>query len=122
MPNTEFTKAFASMQGSVEGAMNGALVSNFSINLLLSGSMSLLWGLLHSTQILAHFPLINIMMPQNADMLFTILMKIATFDLIPTEAVIDDMQVSMGIVDDNFILSDNFESYGFDSTGPIRNL
>ena len=63
MPNTEFTEAFAGANSAFGGLTNSAIVSNFTINLLLSGSMSFLWGLLHTTQILAHFPLINIMMP-----------------------------------------------------------
>ena len=88
MANSDFTKAFALFNEGVGNATNGALIGNFILNLLFSFSINLLWGLLHAMQIVAHFPLINIMMPANAVMLFQVIVKIATFDLIPTEAFI----------------------------------
>ena len=66
MPNTAFTKAFVGMSGSFGNLTNAGMLGNFVVNLLLSGAMNMLWGLLHSMQIVAHFPLINIMMPGNA--------------------------------------------------------
>lgn len=88
MPNTDFTKAFVSGSSGFGNFTNASLVGNFLLNLLLSGAMNLLWGLLHAMQIVAHFPLINLMMPSNAQMLFEIIVKIATFDLIPTDVLI----------------------------------
>ena len=37
--------------------------SSFALNFLLMGSLSLLWGLIHAMQIVAHFPLLNIVIP-----------------------------------------------------------
>ena len=88
MENSAFTEAFALFTEGVGNLTDGALISNFIVNLLFSFGMNLLWGLLHAMQIVAHFPLINIMMPANAVMLFQVIVKIATFDLIPTEAFI----------------------------------
>ena len=88
MANTAFTKAFADLNGSLGNFANGALIGNFLMNLLLSGAMNFLWGMLHAMQIVAHFPLINIMMPPNAQMLFQVIVKIATFDMLPTEDLI----------------------------------
>ena len=48
MPKSEFTAIFDSVNQGVGGFSNAALASNFVVNLLLSGSMGLLWGLLHS--------------------------------------------------------------------------
>lgn len=76
---------------------NGALIGNFLFNLLLSGAMNLLWGLLHAMQIVAHFPLINVMMPSNASKFFKIMVKIATFDLIPVEDYIQDGEDRIGL-------------------------
>ena len=70
MPNTAFTKAFVGFSGSFGSATNAGMIGNFGVNLLLSGAMNMLWGLMHSMQIVAHFPLINIMMPGNAQVLF----------------------------------------------------
>ena len=88
MANNAFTLAFANFNTGVEHFTSGALIGNFAANLLLSGALNVLWGLLHAMQIVAHFPLINVMMPSNARMLFQVIIKIATFDIIPTEAFI----------------------------------
>ena len=73
MENSAFTKAFSTFNEGVGNGAKGALIGNFVVNLLLSGAMNLLWGLLHAMQIVAHFPLVNIMMPQNAGMLFQVI-------------------------------------------------
>ena len=122
MPNTEFTIAFADFNEGMGNFSSAALVGNFISNLLLSGTMSLIWGLLHSMQIIAHFPLLNIMMPTNAHMLFKILIKIATLDLLPTEEFLEDVQEFAGLINDDYELTDDFVTFGFDSTGPIRNM
>ena len=48
MPNSDFTKAFAGGSTSFGNFTNASLVGNFVVNLLLSGAMNLLWGLLHA--------------------------------------------------------------------------
>ena len=73
MPNDEFTKQFTAVTASAQDITNVALVSNVFINILLSSAMTFLWGLLHCMQIVAHFDLVNIMMPANAHHMFKIL-------------------------------------------------
>ena len=73
MPNDEFTKKFTALTESAQDLTNVALVSNVFINILLSGAMTFLWGLLHCMQIVSHFDLVNIMMPANAHHMFKIL-------------------------------------------------
>ena len=79
MPNTAFTKSFEGITGNVGDATNVSLFGNFLMNLLLSGAMNLLWGFLHALQIVSHFPLVSVMMPANAQLVFAIIIKIATF-------------------------------------------
>ena len=122
MPNTETSKYFASAGESFGNFSNAAMIGNFATNLFLSGAMTYLWGLLNSLQIVAHFPLINIMMPANAQMIFKTLIQIATFEFIPIESFIEHSEETMGIENEEFALTDNFADYGFDSTDPIRNL
>ena len=50
------------------------------------------------------------------------MVKIATFDMLPTEDLIQSGEETIGLKKDNFIVSDSFVDYGFDSTDPIRNL
>ena len=61
-------------------------------------------------------------MPANAHILFKILVQIATFDLVPTESVNAEMQSSLGIEDDDFVLTESFVDFEYLSSGPIRNL
>ena len=62
------------------------------------------------------------MMPANAHRFFKIIIQIATFDLFPTNFIIDEMEESIGISNDEFTLTDSFADFDFDSSGPIRNL
>lgn len=71
----------------VDGAKSTMLIgtgTSFALNFLLMGSLSLLWGLIHAMQIVAHFPLLNIVIPSNALVLYMALFEMANFDVIPT--------------------------------------
>ena len=72
-------------------ATSTAIVGNFVINVVLSGTMNLLWGMLHAMQMLSYLPLINVMMPANALIMFQVMIRISNFEIIDTEAVIDDV-------------------------------
>ena len=101
---------------------NYALVGNFVINIVLSGALTFLWSMINCVQIVAHFDLVNITMPANAQFLFKILVQIATFNILPTESLIEQIESYLGIVNDDFTLTDAFIDFQFDSSGPIRNL
>ena len=122
MPNDEFTESYKSAVEASQSITTAVLVGDFFGNLLLSGPMTLLWGMLNCMQIVSHFDLVNIMMPSNAQYLFKILVSIATFNILPTEGVIDEIEEWLGIVNDDFYLTESFLDFQFDSSGPIRNL
>ena len=122
MPNDEFTRNFIATAETAQSVTNGILISNFFINLLLSGSMTLLWGMLNCMQIVAHFYLVNIMFPANVLQLFKILVSTANFDILPTQVVIDEIEELLGIKNDNYILTDSFVDFEYDSSAPIHNL
>ena len=98
------------------------MVGNFILNLFLSGAMHYLWGLIHCLQIVTHFPLMKILMPANADHLFKMMIMIAQFNIVPLEKAIEDTEEYLGLKNDGFILSDNFDEFGYDSSDLIRNL
>ena len=52
----------------------------------MSSSLAVLWGLINSLQIVAHFPLLVIQYPENADIVTEMLYQLASMDLIPEEA------------------------------------
>ena len=74
MPKTELTQQFISMSDGVGALATTTLLGNYAINLTLSGAMHFLWGLIHCLQIVAHFPMMGIMMPGNAHHIFSIIM------------------------------------------------
>ena len=47
MPNNDFTKSYSSVTEATESITNAALVGNFFLNLVLSGAMTFLWGMLN---------------------------------------------------------------------------
>ena len=62
-------------------------------------------------------------MPANAHMLFLIIIKIANFEIIDVDPALDEIEQSSRINEDTeFVLSDNFEEFGFESTDMIQNL
>ena len=122
MPNDEFTKSYEAVTEAAQTVISITLVSNFAVNLVLSGAMTLLWGMLNGMQIVAHFDLVNIMMPANAHLLFKVLVQIATFDLVPSEPIISEMEDGLGIENDEFALTDSFIDFEFDTSGPVNNL
>ena len=67
----------------------GSLVSNFALNIAVSGALNYLWGMVNCLQIIAHFPMINVLMPANVQMLFIIVVKIATFDILPIDGIME---------------------------------
>ena len=68
-----------------------SLASNFIANLVISGTLNYLWGMINSLQIVAHFPMINVLMPANCQVVFMIIVKIATFDIIPVDPIMEEI-------------------------------
>ena len=56
--------------------------SNAGIQIALSASLALVWGLINSLQLVAHFPLLVVMYPKNAEIYNNMLLTIATMDLV----------------------------------------
>ena len=73
LPNDRFTEVYTKATESATSVSTGIMVSNFFMNLLLSGAMGFLWALLNCMQIISHFDLVNILMPANAHYLFKFL-------------------------------------------------
>ena len=96
---------------------------SFAVNLILSGSLSLLWGLINSLQLVTHFPLTNVIFPINAKTYYSVMFEIGNLDMIPTEdleQVIDesvgDADLSEKVFDASSNLSDSTIDAGYDST------
>lgn len=60
MLNDGLSQSFGEAIDGSEGVTNVMLVGNIAINLVLSGALTLLWGMINCIQIIAHFDLVNI--------------------------------------------------------------
>lgn len=81
---------------SVQGSSSAVMSTNLVINVALSGSLAMLWGLINSLQIIAHMPLLVIKFPINANVFYQMLLTLATFDILPTDMVSDMMKEWLG--------------------------
>jgi len=100
-----------------EATAYGAMVS-LILNWLLSFSLSQLWGMVNSLQIVVHFPLVNVEYPANAKLVFSYFIKIASFDMLPTDKI---NSVFFQFYEETAI-SVNLEEQGYDKRNFIENL
>ena len=63
--------------------------SSFAVNVLLSGTLSLLWGLINSIQLLVAHSLINLRYPANIWQYIIRLHELANLEVLPTEDIED---------------------------------
>lgn len=89
-----------SLEGQASGAKSGTSVlmgTNLAINLLLSGSLVVLWGLINTLQVVAHFPLLVVNVPMNAKVYNDMLLDLATFNFIPKEQINEKVREVLGL-------------------------
>ena len=92
------------------------------MQLLLSTSLSLLWGLINALQLVTHFPLTNTVWPENAKISFEMLYDLAQFDLIPTEfasGFVDEQTESVEEFDAYEVLSESTIEAGYESSNVV---
>lgn len=81
-------KRIVSASTSAKGALNGVVVFNLLMSFMQTLSLNLLWGMINALQMIVFLPLYNITFPASVNQLFSVLIQIATFDIIP---YIDDI-------------------------------
>lgn len=62
---------------------------NIATNFFFSVSLHFLWSLVNSLQMILHQPMLGISFPQNVKLLYSILLPIASLDLVPPEYSIE---------------------------------
>lgn len=94
----ESRQAQADSLQSSSGALAG---SNMAVNIALSGSLAVLWGLVNSLQIIAHFKLLRVIMPtESTKIYYEIMYELATFDIVPTDEITSFLQDNIGLTKD----------------------
>lgn len=105
----------------MQSATNGFMIGNFIMNLVLSSGMQQLWTMINTLQIIVMLPLFRVTLPPDAQIVFGFVMKLAAFNLLPTDLFYDKYFSSMKQAETGAI-NDNFESDGFGSVFFIYNM
>ena len=114
----------SSAEESVEMAADSAvtftsvtLVGNFFLNTLLSLSIQELISALNTMQLLTHVNLMNVKQPANSNRFLLYFIKLCTFELIPTDGLMDYFDFP-----DTGALNINFQDTGYESIYAVSNL
>lgn len=91
-------------------------------NIAFSSSLNMIWSLVHCLQIVAFFPLNNVLMPANAHQVFQLILQIANFEMFPVEDMIEETEKLLGLQNDGYLISENFGEFDYNSTNIIDNL
>ena len=60
---------------------------NFIINLVMMTALNQLWSVVNGLQVATHLLLFNLKFPANASFMLSFMINVATFDLLPVEAI-----------------------------------
>jgi hypothetical protein len=67
----EANAKLATLKDTMESGSNTIVIGTFVTNLLLSASLSLLWGMINTMQIIGNMPNFNLFIPANVESFFT---------------------------------------------------
>ena len=57
-------------------------------NILLSGAMAQVWGMINGLQLVVNFPLFDIEIPTYSEIVIEEMISIATFEVLPSEDIL----------------------------------
>ena len=89
-----------------------------AVNLAMSASLQMLWGMVNVMQLIIKMPLLNITFPQNAATFYSFLTSVANFDLMPTDKINNYMFNFTRRSQDDM----NFEVMGYETDAIFDNL
>lgn len=121
MPSNLFTKVLASSGQPFKTSADVSVVTNALISLLYGGSMSYIFGLINTLQMNLHLPMIEgVDFPQNVIFLYSILLPLASMDILPTEYSTELIFTLSTEQDKPY--SDSLEELGYESHSALLNL
>ncbi|TNV86062.1 hypothetical protein FGO68_gene6948 [Halteria grandinella] len=106
------------LKGSVTTASITIITSNFLINLVLSSSLSYLWGALNVLQSLTILSLMSLSVPGPARVVLLVAMQLSQMDILPA----DDIYDATLTFEADEPVNEFFDQGGYQSTSSIRNL
>ena len=69
------------------------IASNLIVNLIFLTSVNQLWGAVNNLQILVYMPLFWVKFPANASQFNGFLIEVATFEVVPSEEINEELYV-----------------------------
>lgn len=103
---------------SAASSAKAVVVVNFIFNIVMSASLQSLFNMINAQQLIVLMPLFDINMPANAQLFFNQIMKIAAFDIIDTEAMLNKLLH----LKKTKPLNENFNKLGFESLWFLNNM
>jgi len=99
--------------------MKAMMVSTVAVNLIMAISLQMLWGLVNTLQIIAHLPMIELAMPQNAFIFFRTLTGLTQLEIIESGPIYEKL---MTFDENEEALTSNFEQMGYETKTAILNM
>jgi hypothetical protein len=101
--------------------MQALVGANFLLSLVMSFSLQYLWGLINCLQLIVYLPLLNVVFPANINMLLSVLISVATFDVVPFIDEINEFLFVYTVNDVNEQQSSGWEALGFETKQFVTN-
>lgn len=106
------------LKGSVTTASITIITSNFLINLVLSSSLSYIWGALNVLQSITILSLMSLSVPGSARVVLLVAMQLSQMDILPA----DDIYDATLTFEADEPVNEFFDQGGYSSTSSVRNL
>ena len=71
--------------------MQTVVIANFLLATLISFSLNYLWSMINTLQMIVYLPMYNVIFPGNISMFLSVVIGVATFDIIPMIDEINDV-------------------------------
>jgi hypothetical protein len=71
----------------IKKGVSTMMYGNMAINIVMSASLQMLWGMVNVMQLIVKFPIMNITFPSNAGIFYALINDVANFDIIPTDEI-----------------------------------
>jgi len=98
--------------------VNSFVVGTIAMNMALTGSLQVLWGMINTLQILTHVGLFSLNFPANVFLVLKVFMDVANFDLVP----VSDIEESMFQFEDTGPHTKNFGEMGKETKHSVLNM
>ena len=108
--------------GSVaSSSMNYMLYGNLGLQIFMSVSMQLLWGMVNTLQLVIHMNMLSVMIPANVQFFLSFVVNIVNFKIVPTKDIINSL---LGLKDKmkKSDVSPEFQQTGYESSNMAQNL